>query len=77
VVLTLSTEERQPLIEFAAQHPSGTLNAYSPRIAWLDVRGRPLTLVIDRRGIVRECFIGARDYPAFARAVGKCLDADT
>jgi len=76
VVLTLSTEERERLIDFAAKHPSAALSAYSPRIDWLDVRGRPLTFVIDRRGIVRECFIGARDYPAFERAVVKCLRPD-
>jgi hypothetical protein len=75
-VVTLSTEERRDLLEFAADHPLRTLNVYAPRFAWLDVQGRPLSLVIDRRGVVRACFIGARTYAEFEREVTKCLAAD-
>jgi len=73
VVVTLSTEERDQLRAFAAQHPLGTLNAYAPRIDWLDIPGRPLSLVIDRDGVVRNCFIGARTYGEFERAVTRRL----
>ena len=73
VVLTLSTEERGRLLAFAAKHPPATLNGYAARVDWLDVPGRPLSLVIDREGNIRECFIGARTYPEFERAVRGCL----
>jgi thiol-disulfide isomerase/thioredoxin len=69
VVVTLSTEDRDHLRAFAAQHPLGTLNVYAPRIDWLDIPGRPLSLVIDRDGVVRNCFIGARTYGEFEHAV--------
>ena len=75
VVVTLSTEERQDLLKFAAQFPYSTLNVYAPRFAWLNVQGRPLSMVIDREGVVRACFIGARSYGEFERAVTKCMAA--
>ncbi len=72
-VLTISTEDRDRLLAFAAKHPFRTLNGYTPRIDWLEARGRPLSLVIDRDGIVRECFIGARTYSDFERVVARYL----
>lgn len=72
-VVTLSTEERKDLLAFAAQFPYSTLNVYTPRFEWLDVGGRPLSLVIDREGVVRACFIGARSYAEFEREVTKCM----
>src|SRR5262245_8871823 len=71
VVVTVSTEERDRLQRFAARYPLATLNVYTPRIAWLDVGGRPLSVIIDRDGVVRACFIGARTYAEFERAVTK------
>jgi thiol-disulfide isomerase/thioredoxin len=71
VVVTVSTEERERLLAFAARHPLGTLNVYTTRIEWLDVGGRPLSLIIDRDGVVRACFIGARSYGEFEQAVAK------
>ncbi|HEY6866762.1 MAG TPA: hypothetical protein VI792_05860, partial [Candidatus Eisenbacteria bacterium] len=68
-------EERDHLRTFAARHPLGTLNVYAPRIDWLDVPGRPISLVIDRDGVVRDCFIGARSYAEFERAVTARLGA--
>jgi thiol-disulfide isomerase/thioredoxin len=71
VVVTVSTEERDRLRTFAAKYPLATLNVYTPRIEWLDVGGRPLSVIIDRDGVVRDCFIGARSYDEFERAVTK------
>ncbi len=71
VVVTVSTEERERLLRFAAEYPLATLNVYTPRIAWLDVGGRPLSVIIDRGGVVRACFIGARTYAEFERAVAR------
>jgi thiol-disulfide isomerase/thioredoxin len=73
VVVTLSNETRERLLAFSAQHPLGTLNAYATDLGWLEVPGRPVTLVIDRAGVVRECIIGARSYHDFETLVTKYL----
>ena len=76
VVVTLSNEERTQLLEFAATHPSSTLNVYTSDLGWLEVDGRPLSLVIDREGVVRSCFIGARSYAEFEREIGPSASID-
>ena len=75
VVVTLSNEERDLLLRFAADHPFATLNVYASRLGWLDVPGRPLSMVIDRAGVVCECLIGARTYEELSAKVAKYLDA--
>ena len=72
-VVTLSTEARDHLRAFAERHPVSTLNVYAADAAWLDVPGRPMTLVIDREGVVREVLIGARSYEELAQALGRWL----
>jgi len=69
VVVTLSNEPRCTLLEFAERHPVTTLNVHATELGWLDVPGRPLSLVIDRGGIVRRCVIGGRDSTEFAAMV--------
>lgn len=73
VVVTFSTEERERLLAFATQHPLSTLNVYAAHAGWLDVPGRPMTLVIDRDGMVREVLIGARTREELARTVERWL----
>jgi len=74
VVVTLSDEERTQLLKFAAGHPFSTLNVYTRELGWLDVGGRPLTMVIDRQGTVRDCLIGGRDYAEFEAIVKDRLE---
>jgi thiol-disulfide isomerase/thioredoxin len=76
-VVTFSTEDRDRLQAFAARHPVSTLNVYAADADWLDVRGRPLTLVIDREGIVREVMIGARSYEELTQTLGRWLKKTT
>jgi len=73
VVVTLSNEDRTLLQAFAAKHPLSTLNVYASQLGWLDVGGRPLSVVIDRSGKVRECMIGARSYPELEAKVTRYL----
>ena len=40
---------------------------------WLDVPGRPLTLNLNREGVVGECLIGGRGYSEFEAGLGKYL----
>ena len=39
----------------------------------LDVPGRPLTLILNREGVVGECLIGGRGYSEFEAGLGKYL----
>ena len=73
VVVTLSNEERERLLRFSAGHPLTTLNVYASRLDWLDVPGRPLSLILSRDGVVRECMIGGRGYSEFETRIGKYL----
>ena len=73
VVVTFSTEDRERLREFATRQPLSTLNVYAAHAGWLDVPGRPLTLVIDREGVVREVLIGARSRDELARTLERWL----
>ena len=57
---------------FAARYP---VSVYAREIGWLDVGGRPLSLVIDRDGTVRECLIGARSYAEFESAIARYVGA--
>ena len=73
VVVTLSNEDRERLLKFSQEHPLGTLNVYATDLGWLDVGGRPVSMLIDRDGVVRECLIGARTYSDFERTVKQYL----
>ena len=73
VVVTLSNEDRARLLAYQAGHPLATLNVYTARLGWLSVDGRPLSLVIDRGGTVRELMIGARSYAELERTISKYL----
>jgi len=73
VVVTLSDEERGRLLKFAAEHPMSTLNVYTQQLGWLNVGGRPLSMIIDRQGVVRDCVIGGRDYAEFEAKVKRLL----
>ena len=70
VVVTVSDEDRETLRKYIAEHPPATLHVYDPAIGKeLGFRGRPLSLVIDREGTIREAVIGSRSYEAFERKV--------
>ena len=70
VVVTVSDEDRQTLQKYVADYPLSTLYVYDPAIAQkLGFYGRPLSLVIDREGKVREAVIGSRSYETFERKV--------
>jgi thiol-disulfide isomerase/thioredoxin len=68
-VVTVSDEPRETIQGFAAKQPFSTTNVFAEKLGWLDVPGRPLSVVIDKDGKVREMFIGARDYGTFEAAV--------
>jgi thiol-disulfide isomerase/thioredoxin len=76
-VVTLSQEERQKLLDFAAENAYGMTNVYAADVGWLDVGpSRPISVVLDRRGALREFTVGARDYAGFESMVRPYLDAE-
>lgn len=74
-VVTLSDEAREELQKYAARYPHATLDVYAPDLGWLSARGRPLSLVIDQKGVVRDLFVGARSGAEFRAAIERLLSA--
>ncbi len=72
VVLQISDEPRETLARFLDESPMGTEHGYVESLPW-PAGGRPTTYVIDREGIVRKAFLGARSFEQFERAVAKHL----
>jgi cytochrome c biogenesis protein CcmG/thiol:disulfide interchange protein DsbE len=68
-VVTVSDEPRETIQGFAEKQPFSTTNVFAESLGWLDVPGRPLSVVLDREGTVREMIIGSRDYETFEAMV--------
>jgi len=75
VVLMISDEPRQTILEFTKERPLEAVSGYLPEDArwpWPYNRveqARPTTFVIDRNGIIRETWPGAADFTQFEAAV--------
>jgi thiol-disulfide isomerase/thioredoxin len=66
VVVTLSDEPRERLQSFLKKHPNEVLSGYTSSFVWLEIENfRPMTLIIDRDGILRKHFIGMSSYEGF------------
>ncbi len=72
VVLQISDEPRETLTSFLEESPMTTEHGYVESFPW-PAAGRPTTFVIDREGVVRKAFLGARSFDQFERAVAKHL----
>lgn len=70
VVIALSDESREHLLEFFEDRPAEMVVAYTDRFGWLAIETfRPLTLIIDREGVLRDHLLGARSLSGFEDAV--------
>ncbi len=70
VVITLSQEPREDLLAFAAKRPFKTINVYAAEIDWLEVGdARPVSLVFDRQGALRDFTLAARSFQGFERMI--------
>lgn len=70
VVIALSDEPRETVQGFLERHPVQLLVATAESMEWLRLETfRPLTLVIDRRGTLREHAFGALSYETFEAGV--------
>ncbi len=72
VVLQISDEPRETLNRFLEASPMTTEHGYVERFPW-PACGRPTTFVIDREGVVRKAFLGARSFEQFEKAVARHL----
>lgn len=69
-VITLSQQERKELLGFAARHPSSAINGYAEDMGWLEVGdARPVSLVLDKQGVLREFVVTPKDLAGFESMV--------
>ncbi len=77
VVVTLSDENPETLRAFARDHPDvplGSNSFYTENMGWLaSCFSRPVTLFIDRQGVLREYVLGSTDYDGFERRAQRLL----
>jgi thiol-disulfide isomerase/thioredoxin len=75
VVLTLSDEPREQLLDFVRKHAPDTLNGYVQSFGWLAIKDfRPFTLLIDRQGVLRDYVFGEQSYAAFEQKLEPYLE---
>ncbi len=76
-VVTLSDESPETLRAFARDHPDvplGSNSFYAEDMGWLSsCFSRPVTLFIDREGVLREFLLGGTDYDGFERRARRLL----
>ena len=70
VVVNLSNEEPETLRKFFGQNPMKTVAGYAPSLGGYEVGGaRPISVVIDRDGVIRAFFAGGQEYGYFEEQV--------
>jgi thiol-disulfide isomerase/thioredoxin len=76
VVLTLSDETPAQIAPFIAARAPHAMNGRVDSFGWLaSIRDfRPYTLLVDRRGVLRDFVFGSQDYDVFARYAASLLD---
>ena len=82
IVLTISDEMREELIDFEKILPLQTVSAYIdgpeilPQPFRRTIEVRPASFIVDRDGIIREYWVGARNYAALDQLVQPYLTPD-
>jgi thiol-disulfide isomerase/thioredoxin len=72
VVLHLSDEDRETLLDWIENEPSSTLHAYAQPIPWPET-GRPTSYVVDRDGTIQRVLLGQRSYEQFETEIKRVL----
>jgi len=74
VVVTLTDEPREAAQQFVQEHAPAALNGYISSFGWLDIESfRPFTLIVDRKGVLRDYFFGSQEYETFEARVREHL----
>lgn len=64
-IILLSDESRERLLSFDSVDTSMLVSVYNEQIEWLEMSlgtARPLSIIVDRQGVIRAYFTGARDF---------------
>jgi len=70
VVIALSDESAEAVTAFLTEHPVQLLGGSAESLDWLKLEAfRPMSVVIDRQGILRTHFFGDLDYDGFEEFV--------
>ncbi|MCH8126473.1 TlpA family protein disulfide reductase [candidate division KSB1 bacterium] len=73
-VIALSDENRERIMKFVQKIESPTIVGSFASEKWIDLETfRPLTVIIDKNGIIREYMIGKKDYTSFKSVIDKYL----
>jgi thiol-disulfide isomerase/thioredoxin len=74
VVVTLTDETPEAVREVLARLAPHARNGSVPSFGWLAIRDfRPFTLLLDRRGVLRDYFFGEQSYETFESRIGPHL----
>ncbi len=76
VVIALSDESREKLLKFSSNQKYDFTTVYNRQIEWIEISmgtARPLNLIIDRDGIIKGYFTGAREYDFFEKQIRELL----
>ena len=73
-VIAPSDENRERIMKFVQKIESPTIVGSFASEKWIDLETfRPLTVIIDKNGIIREYMIGKKDYTSFKSVIDKYL----
>ncbi len=73
-VIALSDENRERIMKFVQKVESPTIVGSFASGKWIDLETfRPLTIIIDKNGIIREYMFGKKDYNFFKSVIDKHL----
>ncbi|MCZ6704197.1 MAG: TlpA disulfide reductase family protein [Ignavibacteria bacterium] len=71
-VIALSDENKERIMKFVQKIESPTIVGSFKSEKWIDLESfRPLTIIIDKNGIVREYTFGKKDYNFFKSVINK------
>lgn len=71
-VIALSDESRETVLDYAKQYPFDFVSGYVDVFEWVSGdlgSARPVTFLIDKKGIIQEYFTGAYNYDFFESKV--------
>ncbi|MEM7297490.1 MAG: TlpA disulfide reductase family protein [Bacteroidota bacterium] len=73
-VIALSDENKERILSFVQRVESPAIVGSFSSEKWIELENfRPLTIIIDKDGIVRDYTFGKKDYPYFKSAIEKYL----
>ncbi len=73
-VIVLSDESRDRLIKFMEKKPMQVVSGFVTEFSWATMGSeRPVTFLIDRKGVVVDYYTGAYDFEFFESEVSKLL----